>query len=65
MKSIAIIGTGFSAATLSYLIKKDLDFTKNPEAQAGVVQLEELKMLAYLITVYNILKVQILNLKRC
>ena len=35
MKSIAIIGAGFSAATLSYLIKKDLDFYEKSRGAGG------------------------------
>jgi len=35
MKSIAIIGTGFSAATLSYFIKKDLDFYEKSRGAGG------------------------------
>jgi predicted NAD/FAD-dependent oxidoreductase len=35
MKSIAIIGAGFSAATLSYFIKKDLDFYEKSRGAGG------------------------------
>ena len=35
MKDIAIIGTGFSAATLSYFIKKDLDFYEKSRGAGG------------------------------
>ena len=35
MKSIAIIGSGFSAATLSYFIKKDLDFYEKSRGAGG------------------------------
>lgn len=35
MKSIAIIGAGFSAATLSYFVKKDLDFYEKSRGVGG------------------------------
>ena len=35
MKSIAIIGAGFSAATLSYFVKKDLDFYEKSRGAGG------------------------------
>ena len=35
MKDIAVIGAGFSAATLSYFIKKDLDFFENSRGVGG------------------------------
>jgi len=35
MKNIAIIGAGFSAASLSYFIKKDLDFYEKSRGTGG------------------------------
>ena len=35
MKDIAIIGTGFSAASFSYFIKKDLDFYEKSRGVGG------------------------------